>query len=97
MRALGAFQEPPDLRKPRRRVRLADLDQPPHVVALEHHQAQHVVRLRLTRAEPTCQETKRARQLRFEVVRQPPEVLRRTQHQQIDVPQPRALLLPRQP
>src|SRR5262245_31597441 len=39
-----SVEKTPDVREPAAGVLLADLDEPRDVVALEHHQAQHVVR-----------------------------------------------------
>ena len=77
------------------RVRLAKLDQPLDVIRLEHHQAEHVVRPCLPRAEAAREETERLRQVRFIGVRQSSEIFRRPHHQQLDRPQSLPLLFGR--
>ena len=87
------IHERPNIVQPPHRVFLAQLDQPPDVVVLEHHQAQHVVRARLARAEAARQKPERARQLRLVFVGEPAQIHRGPQHQQIDVAKAVALVL----
>src|SRR5688572_33075534 len=49
-------EELTDVGDPRGRVFLPQCDQPSDVVALEHHQAQHVVRARFARTETAREE-----------------------------------------
>ena len=75
------------------RVRFAKLQQSLHVIRLEHHEAEHVVRARLARAEAARQETEPFRQLGLVGIRQSAEIFRRPHDQQIDRPQALPLLL----
>src|SRR6188474_559663 len=77
-------EKTPNLGQPRLRIGLAQLDQAFDVVGLEHHEAEHVVRAGLAGAETACEKAKGAWQLRLVGVRQPPQILRRPEHEQFD-------------